>query len=153
MGIVDRVKDEGVMDNQGTVAYTDESFAYVNFERISSCGDSCASCSGDCAGKNHLVKVYNNLGAKKGDVVEVLMDGGDFLKMTFLLYGIPLIVLVLSAVGLDKLFGQTALAPVLAILACVASFFIINLFVKKRDDEGKTPVRMSRVVMRNLNNF
>ncbi len=153
MSIINKVKDEGVMDNTGTVAYTDESFAYVNFERISSCGDSCVSCSGGCEASKHLVKVYNDLGAKKGDVVEVLMDGADFLKMTFLLYGIPLIVLVLSAVGLDKVFPHSVLTPILAIAICAVSFFVINAFVKRRDDEGKTPVKMSRVVMRNLENL
>lgn len=152
MEFEEKEKEQGVMDNMGTVAYTDQSFAYVNFERISACGDSCASCSKGCKASQHLVKVYNSLGAKKGDRVEVAMDGGDFLKMTFLLYGVPLIVLVLAAVGLELLFTDSIIPPLASVIICVASFFLINALVKRGSDERKTPVKM-RKVMRDLNNM
>lgn len=145
-------KDQGVMDNMGTVAYTDHAFAYVNFERISACGESCASCSKGCKAAQHLVKVYNSLDAKKGDRVEVSMEGGDFLKMTFLLYGVPLIVLVLAGIGLENVFEKSFLAPLLAIVICVASFFVINAFIKRQADERKTPVKMDKVI-RHLDNL
>ncbi len=152
MNIIENMTKDTDMDKMGQVAYTDDSFAYVKFERVSSCGDSCASCSGDCAGKEHLVKVYNKLGAQKGDLVEVTMDGGDFLKMTFMLYGIPLIVMVLVIVALEQVMTMSIISPLLGILASVGSFFLVNAIVNKKDDSEKTPVHMRRV-MKNLENI
>ncbi len=134
------------MDNLGMVAYTEGGFAYVNFKRQSSCGDNCASCSGNCELTSHLVRVENNLGAKKGDLVELALTTTDFLKMSFLLYMVPLIVLIASIVTLEKTIGNSAIAILSGIGITALSFLVINKYVQAKNEKGKLTVKMERLI-------
>lgn len=131
------------MENKGRVAYTEDEFAYINLPRKGSCGDNCASCKVACAANVHLVKVYNSQNVKKGDEVELELGTADFLKMSFLLYIVPLIVMVASIIGLETYTKNTVLSILVGLGLTAVSFPLIHLYVKKKNRTGNLIVRLA----------
>lgn len=134
------------MDNLGMVAYVEGSFAFVNFQRKGACGDNCASCGGSCEKGKHLVRVFNNLNAQKGDLVQLNLDTADFLKMSLLLYVVPLIVLIVGIIAIDKYSSNSALSVILGIVLTGISFFIVNKYVTAKNRKGKLVIQMDKIV-------
>lgn len=131
------------MENKGRVAYTKDEFAYINLPRKGSCGDNCASCKVACAANVHLIKVYNSQNVKKGDEVELELGTGDFLKMSFLLYIVPLIVMVASIIGLETYTKNTVLSISIGLILTAVSFPLIHLYVRKKNKTGELIVRLA----------
>lgn len=131
------------MENKGRVAYTEDEFAYINLPRKGSCGDNCASCKVACAANVHLIKVYNSQGVKKGDEVELELGTGDFLKMSFLLYIVPLIVMVGSIIALESYTKNTVLSILIGLALTAISFPLVHLYVKKKNKSGSLIVRLA----------
>lgn len=134
------------IDNLGSVAYIDDGYAYVNFKRKSSCGDNCASCSGNCDVSSHLIRVQNNLNAKKGDLVLLSLSTDDFLKMSFLLYMIPLIVLAGSIISIYLVSKNDLISIFFGILSTLLSFLLINKYVLKKNKKGKLLIKMEKLI-------
>lgn len=131
------------MENKGRVAYTKDEFAYINLPRKGSCGDNCASCKVACAANVHLVKVYNSQNVKKGDEVELELGTSDFLKMSFLLYIVPLIIMAASIILLETYTKNTTVSILIGLALTAVSFPLINIYVKKKNKAGKLIVHLA----------
>ncbi|MBU1679006.1 MAG: SoxR reducing system RseC family protein [Bacteroidetes bacterium] len=69
--------------------------------------------------KTKLISAADPFGTAKGDVVKISVKGSNILKATILLYGIPLIILVISIfVGLI-LFSESAQPEMYSFLSAI----------------------------------
>lgn len=84
------------MDRVGKVVNTNNGMASLEVRKVSSCGTNCASCSAACAQPPQVIEVINTLEAEAGDFVEIQADNGRVLKYMLLLYGIPLLFLIVG---------------------------------------------------------
>ena len=85
------------MEELGVVVEVKEDGAVVRMMRAGSCegcsaGGSCKAVSGD-----RLLIASNPVGAKPGQHVEIKIEGGAFLKASFLVYMVPIIFLFIGA--------------------------------------------------------
>lgn len=82
------------MDKKGIVVQVQQDIAVIEVGG-SGCGDHC-DCSGSCDSAIQIIKVKNVLNASVGDSVELEAAENVLLKMTFLVYTVPLILFVLG---------------------------------------------------------
>lgn len=117
----------------------------VMFFRDSACGN-CSSCGG-CETKPVNIAIENKINARVGDIVELEYKASDMLKVTALLYVIPLIMLVLGVVLAtiiqNSLFDK---ANELVSIACgfiltLISYLFIGHFDKKNRKEELVSIR------------
>ena len=96
------------MDQKGYIIdIIDDDIATFKMERLSACA-SCGKCIGskNPESKEIIVEVENKIGAKAGQYVEVSMEQIDVMKAIFIMYGIPLVALIIGSVGSFYLLGS-----------------------------------------------
>lgn len=69
--------------------------AEVEITRSSACGESCASC-GLCPGQTSVVEAVNDINADVGDTVIMDMSDSKVLGAAFLVYIVPLLMLIVG---------------------------------------------------------
>jgi len=84
------------VEKNGFVISVVGDIAHVSVIRPSECGDKCSSCSGSCNVQSMVVQVSNTLSAHVGDRVELSMQSAQLVKLSFLLYTVPLLCFVLG---------------------------------------------------------
>ena len=117
------------MEIVGTVIDTKNNQATVSVRRVSACGENCANCKCACEATTAVSVVENSVGAAVGDIVKIRSDSSAVLRAALILYIVPVLVAIISAV-----IGSS-FSAVCGIVLCVAmffvSFFVIKLFEKK----------------------
>jgi sigma-E factor negative regulatory protein RseC len=98
-----------------------------------------------------LVEVSNDLQAKEGDYVEISVPEGTVLKLSFLVYIIPVIALLIGAFAgaavAQPLHIDSALASVLGSgLFMGVSFIVLKRLNTNAESSGKYYPRMIRIV-------
>lgn len=125
------------MERVGRVVTVNDGIAELEVRKVSSCGTSCASCSASCQQPPQVIKVIDNLQVKPGDFVEVQADSSRVLKFMLVLYGIPLLFLIVGfSLGHSYfLKAQRDNYELLALLVGLVSMalggFIVRLIDKK----------------------
>ncbi len=117
------------MQQIGEVVELKGRLATVRIKRTSSCGENCASCSGECKPTASLVTAVNGLSAKVGDTVKLEMNSPAFLFLAFIGYILPIIICIATYFITLNLTDNIILSDVLAILSIVVTlliFFIID---------------------------
>lgn len=108
----------------GTVHEIKGDKAAVVFKRSKACGD-CHACASFGDG-NSVIELENTLGAKVGDRVRIELHSGAVFKASLILYGIPLIALLLGVL-LGSRISDLA-GALIGIGAAVAALVAIRLF-------------------------
>lgn len=121
------------MKNTGLVTEICDDKIKVRFIKESACGGNCASC-GACNSKPVEILIKNTLGAKCGDKVEVESDTGKILFSAFLLYIVPLIILI-SVYLIANMFAKEIYSIILSVIAFFLSFLGIRNYGKKFKNE------------------
>ncbi|MCI5605668.1 MAG: SoxR reducing system RseC family protein [Clostridia bacterium] len=105
---------------------TDEklSAAEVEITRSSSCGENCASC-GLCPGRTAKVYAINDINAEIGDTVIIDMADGKVLGAAFLVYIVPLIILIIGYFAGYAVFNSEALGIIIGFLFMAVAFIVI----------------------------
>ena len=126
-----------MITEEGVVEKSSPSKAIVRVER----NEACANCQtrGACemlSKKSMRVEVINDLGAKEGDRVEISVPTGSFLKLSMLVYLLPVVALIIGAyVGTlwaEAKGAEGALLPVIfGALAMGISFLILRRFDRR----------------------
>ena len=124
------------MKSKGIVIEANKNTAKVRFIRESACGGNCASCGG-CGTKPIEIIIENSLGAKAGEIVEVSSDTSGILFSAFVVYILPLAILMAVYLTVRKFFDEN-IATVSSIISFFLSFYPIRLYGKKI----KTDVKM-----------
>ncbi len=104
--------------------------AEVKIIRQSSCGDNCASC-GLCPNRTSLVEAANDIHAAVGDTVIIDMTDKKILGAAFLVYIVPLIMLIAGYCIGDIFFSREAFRILTGFAIMGISFMIIILIDKK----------------------
>ena len=123
-----------------------ETKTWVQVERTSACNgckdkDKCSVHSGGSS----EVAAINEVGASVGDTVEIAMQGGIILKTSFLVYIIPVIMLLAGAgtgmaVAPKIGFNSDALAVIFGLCLMGCAFIILRLLNKANvDNKGLIP--------------
>lgn len=123
----------------GTVIETDGAKAKVAFKRQKACGDchACASFGADEA----VTEVENTLGAKVGDRVNIALHQGSMLKAVLIMYGIPLLMLVIG-VFVGSRFSDLA-GALLGIAGALGAFLILRLLEPRFAKKGEFAPKMT----------
>lgn len=138
---------------EGIIEKTQDNRARVRIERSSSCTQ-CES-RGACrvvGGKAMVIDVSNPLRAKVGDRVEIGVPTQSFLKLTLLVYLLPVIALIMGA-GLGRAWGQTiglesSLAAVLGGgLFMGLTFAVLKIFDRSAGQKKDYQPVMTRIVV------
>jgi sigma-E factor negative regulatory protein RseC len=140
------------MNEIGYVKGIEGDTAHVVFRRKSGCGDNCGSCAGGCSADLMTVDVKNTLNASMGDTVEVSMEEKYVYKAMALVYGFPLLMLLLGVAGGNSLFAMAGtesheLYGVMSGLMLMGiSYFILNKIDKKISKNKNYNTSMIRII-------
>lgn len=118
---------------KGIVTRIDSAFAWVKTTRTGTC-DSCAakdSCRVMGGGKEVEVEAINAAGAKIGDEVLIGFKSASLIKLSLLVYTVPILGLMIGALVGQKAAGVfsvdvSALSAVLGILFFLLAFFFVR---------------------------
>jgi len=147
-----------MVTEQGIIEDVSGQKTLVRIKKSSACG-TCES-RGNCevaSGKSMVVEVANDLGAGKGDHVELSVPSGAFLKLSLLIYVLPAVALIAGA------FAGGAFAGVLHVplsLASVVGGFLVmgvTFYALKRFDrslraKSEFRLKMTRILLRSGTN-
>ncbi|WP_026893952.1 SoxR reducing system RseC family protein [Clostridiisalibacter paucivorans] len=140
------------MDQIGHVISVDGRFAEVDVRRTSSCGENCAHCGGGCSVPSIRVNIENKLNASIGDYVEIEMEAKTILKGSMILYGIPLLLLVLGIVIGNSIFqgmgydNYEVMGFGIGILSLAVSFTILRFIDKSIQKNQSLKLEMVKII-------
>ncbi len=140
------------MNQTGIIKKINGKKAVVEVRRPSSCGDNCGSCSAMC--KVPLIEVKaeisnNAVDVIEGDNVELSSENISVLKYAFVLYGLPLVIMVGVIFLVSNLVeGETGqiFAALGGILSLILSFFIL----KKYDDVQSSKNEFNHIIIKKI---
>ena len=143
-----------MVSEQGVIEEVSGQKALVRIEKTSACA-TCGS-RGACeavSDKAMIVEVTNDLGAGKGDRVEISVSSGSFLKLSILVYFLPVVALVAGALAGGELSAPLHLHPTLASILGGCSAMAVTFYALKRLDRSsrasrKFQPRMTRILHR-----
>jgi len=128
------------MKNTGVVTEIINGKAKIRFIKESACGGNCASCGG-CGSKPIEIVIENPLSAEVYDKVEVESDSDKILYSAFVLYVVPILILIFAYLAAEKFFGEFT-----SVLLSVICFFLSFVGVKKYGNKLKIKIKMIRII-------
>lgn len=101
----------------------------------------CENCTSSCIMSAASKKVTINTDKKynTGDTVSLIIDEKYMLKLSMLLYGLPLVIMFAAALIIDMFFHQDTLTAISAASSLIISWLILKYISKNID---KNPVRI-----------
>lgn len=133
------------MEEIGVVISTQGPFAKVAVERKSVC-DQCTAGTCHITGQGAELEALNNARAKEGQKVRVVLKPYSYLKGSLIVYGLPLLALILGAVAGKELMADRfkgmdpdMVSAIFAFGAFVLSFLVV--FIWSRRAEKKTELK------------
>lgn len=138
------------MRKSGIVVKTENGIASVMMLRASGCGGNCKSCS-SCDQQEHFVELINSVDAKVGDKVEVAANSGRVLRLTLLLYVVPLLFFLAGTVAGYVFFqGRFESFELYSFLTGVVAFFasvlVLRFFDRRFGNRNSTQMEITRVI-------
>ncbi|MBF0229292.1 MAG: SoxR reducing system RseC family protein [Desulfamplus sp.] len=133
-----------MITKEGVVTQTTGSIVLIQTTRSKSC-DSCASkdsCGEHSKTEQMTIQVENSLNASKGDRVVVGFKTAPLLKIAFMLYIFPIILMIIGAVigessairlNIDKSIASMAGGFLFFVISFFIIRFINNLLAEKKD--------------------
>ena len=118
------------MEQTGIVEECIDGIAKVKITRSSACGDSCAAC-GMCPGRETVIEAKNVCGAAKGDTVLLNMSSGRVLNAAFLVYIVPVILLVIGCIIGDYIFKSENMGILSGFALMTVSFIAMHMLDRK----------------------
>ncbi len=139
------------MAQTGTVESVKDNNIYVKVIREEACAH-CKMCTtGINEGKECVIEAVNKCSAKVGDIVEIDVQNSYFLRATAIMYGIPLLALMLG-IGVSLGILQSADvkgAELISAFIGLAFTGIVYVIINKRERNNKNtqylPVAVSKM--------
>lgn len=143
-----------MVTEQGVIEDVSGRKTLVRIEKSSACA-TCES-RGDCSvdsGKSMVVEVANDLGGGEGDHVELSVPSGAFLKLSLLVYILPVVALIAGAFAGGALAGvlhmPLSLASVIGgFLVMGITFYALKRFDRSLRARSEFRPRMTRILHR-----
>ncbi len=131
------------MDEIGVVKSTEGDIAKVIVERKSVC-DQCEQNTCLITDNGAEMEAINYINAKEGQKVKIAMKPYTYLKGTILIYGVPVIALIIGAIFgkgfLTQIFTDLdpdVLSAISGFSALIVSFIIVKIFSSRIEKKGK----------------
>ncbi|OHW62612.1 SoxR reducing system protein RseC [Andreesenia angusta] len=140
------------MDQRGRVVKVEGEIAQISIIRASACGDSCASCGGECSPDEVTVGAKTNgKDLRVGDIVEISGSTKKMLVSAFLAYLVPLILLMAGTIFGTMKFKEIGVESyelygfLVGLVGLAVSFFIIRVLGNKIS-KGTADFEVSRLL-------
>ena len=121
------------MIQNGRIKKINGDTSIVSIKRRSMCGDNCKGCNSACNVPEMDVKANVIPNIEVGDEVEISSEDISVVKYSFVLYGLPLVIMVAVIFLVSSLIegekGQIY-AALIGLLSLVISFFILKKYDK-----------------------
>jgi len=136
-----------IIVEEGMVVSVGQGTADVAVRQSESCGECSAKiiCKPKSAEEN-IIKVEDPFGARAGDKVRIEINGNVLLRVSFYLYGIPLILLVagiFSGMSLFSVYPAKELYSFVLGIGLVALYYLLSSF--NRSSEKRKPAKIVAV--------
>ncbi|MDO5716589.1 MAG: SoxR reducing system RseC family protein [Tissierellia bacterium] len=123
----------------GWVAKVKDNRLTIHVPRVSGCGGNCNSCGASCETSIHVVETANTLGAKEGDFVELAFSEVHSLRISLLIYILPLLFFIIGIVFASKFFDMSEIQSlgigfVMLILSFICLYFVDKRLKKRVQD-------------------
>ncbi len=132
-----------MIEEIGTVEKLEGDFAIISIERGSMCGN-CPSknlCHPFSDGDNKFkITAINKINAKIGDKVLLKINDKNFLKASFIVYGIPIAVLLIFSIIGKLLFKKDIFSFIAGISGMLISYFGIKYYDKEKGEKFKPEI-------------
>ena len=146
-----------MLEEEGRVIKIDGDYAVIHTERGSSCGSCSAKSSCHAMGgsdeKTMEMRAVNDAGAKVGDRVKVAIDSIVFLKSSFLVYVVPLVVMIAGGIAGDSYarnYMPGADADLVAggagIVSLIVAFMLIRLWSRSLENKSEYQPHIIRII-------
>ena len=123
-----------VLIEEGIVISTEKGFAEISLIKNQNCSDCSAKiiCKPG-GGESQIIKVSDPYGTNIGDIVKISIKGTAILKSTFLLYGLPLLLLLASIFIMNIFFEGIHLIELFSFITgiIITSFYYLIFFYLK----------------------
>ncbi|MFC1839302.1 SoxR reducing system RseC family protein [Thermodesulfobacteriota bacterium] len=141
-----------MISEQGIIEKISNETAYVRVAKTSACKHCASKDSCNISDRDMIVEVANRLDAKEGDRVELSIPEGTFLKLSLLVYIMPVIFLMTGAflgnyLSIQMGTDPSVTAAITGALFLMVSFLGLKVFEKKTKSEDKYHPRMARIVI------
>lgn len=124
------------MKEFGVVTRSDRDKIEVKVDRRSACGD-CRACGMTEQEREHVFELANTVGAGVGDTVVLEMKAKGFLRAVSILYGVPLIALIVGVAAgsfiskfLNEAWNPSVLGALGGLVAVCAAFLGVAKYEK-----------------------
>ncbi len=141
------------MDNIGKVIKTRDIMAQIEIKRASACGEKCGSCKGGCNSTGIYIDIENTLQATPGQFVKIEIETKSIMKVAFLVYLFPLIMLILGIFSgsflydtLDLTFSSDLFNFFIGILFMAIACIIIRIIDSIYKSKGKLQYKMVKIL-------
>ncbi|WKY49004.1 SoxR reducing system RseC family protein [Eubacteriaceae bacterium ES3] len=125
------------MTKYGKIVAVKNGSAILQVPRSTACGDKCASCSSHCNQGMIEIEVKNNLDAQIGDHVEVESATHMVLGAAFLVYLVPLVMMLLGIFLTNIISNSLGISPNEFLSAFVGFCFLALTFVAIRFNDNR----------------
>lgn len=101
----------------------------------------CESCTSSCimSAASKKITVHSSKKYNIGDTVSLIIDEKYMLKLSLILYGLPLIIMFAVSLVIDTIFHKDTLTAISAALSLIISWLILKYISK---NINKSPVRI-----------
>ena len=107
--------------------------AELSVQRQSACGGNCSGCGGCSSGKNVITVIADNpISAEKGQMVLVETKTSEIIRYAFLVYIIPVILLIVGYFSASFLSLSEPLCILIGFVFLCAGTVILHVFQKKK---------------------
>ena len=92
----------------------------------------CANCKSSCllAQKKKSFTIKTNKTYEKGSQINIIVDEKYMLKLSLLLYGLPILIMIIAAFLADMIFQKEAVAAVFSLASLILSWGILKYVSK-----------------------
>lgn len=92
----------------------------------------CANCKSSCllAQKKKSFTIKTNKTYEKGSQINIIVDEKYMLKLSLLLYGLPILIMIIAAFLADMIFQKEAVTAVFSLASLILSWGILKYVSK-----------------------
>lgn len=123
-----------VLIEEGIVVSSEKGFAKISLLKNENCRDCSAKII--CKpgnGESHIIEVSDPYGTAPGDIVKISIKGTVILKSTFILYGLPLLLLLITIFSVNLFLTGLHLIELYSFLTGIfvlSLYYLIFFFLK-----------------------
>lgn len=119
---------------EGLVVKKEKNIMEVLVKRSSACGENCGHCNA-CSGLEQIVKVEDVDGIFVGDTVQLELKSKNVLNAAFLVYILPLILLILGYIIAGFFFESDVICASAGFIFMIIGFFALHFYDAKKGEK------------------